>query len=243
MTKNFLLGICLIVAAYLLGDSFYDAKKLDNIRNMTIEVKGYASKNIESDFADWTGSFSVRSQNLQDAYSQLNIVKVKVEEQLKKLGAKDGQMKFSALETIKIFNEVTTPNGYQQTSEVIAYELMQTVSIESNDINIIEKISKLSTNLISEGINFYSYAPRYFYTRIDNLKLQMLAEAAKDAKNRAEQLAENTDADVGNLISASQGIFQINPKNSQEVSDYGIYDTSTKLKTISAVITAQFEVK
>lgn len=243
MTNNLIFGICIIIAAMLIGDSYYDAKKLDNIRNMTIEVKGYASKDITSDFADWTGSFSVKSESLQDAYNQIQSVQDQVKKQLVVFGAKEIQLEFSSIDTRKIFKQVQADYGYQNSDEVIAYELTQTVFIESNDIEMIEKISKLSTNLISEGINFNSYSPRYFYTKIDDLKLEMLSQSAQDAKNRAVQLAENTDADVGNLISASQGVFQITSKNSQEVSSYGIYDTHSKEKTISAVITAQFEVK
>lgn len=243
MTNNLIFGICIIIAAMLIGDSYYDAKKLDNIRNMTIEVKGYASKDITSDFADWTGSFSVKSESLQDAYNQIQLVQDQVKKQLVVFGAKENQLEFSSIDTRKIFKQIQADYGYQNSDEVIAYELTQTVFIESNDIEMIEKISKLSTNLISEGINFNSYSPRYFYTKIDDLKLEMLSQSAQDAKNRAVQLAENTDADVGNLISASQGVFQITSKNSQEVSSYGIYDTHSKEKTISAVITAQFEVK
>lgn len=243
MTNNLIFGICIIIAAMLIGDSYYDAKKLDNIRNMTIEVKGYASKDITSDFADWTGSFSVKSESLQDAYNQIKLVQDQVKKQLVVFGAKENQLEFSSINTRKIFKQVQADYGYQNSDEIIAYELTQTVFIESTDIEMIEKISKLSTNLISEGINFNSYSPRYFYTKIDDLKLEMLSQSAQDAKNRAVQLAENTDAEVGNLISASQGVFQITSKNSQEVSSYGIYDTRSKEKTISAVITAQFEVK
>lgn len=243
MTNNLIFGICIIIAAMLIGDSYYEGKKLDNIRNMTIEVKGYASKDITSDFADWTGSFSVRSESLQDAYLQIQNVQDQVKKQIITFGTKEKDLEFSSIQTRQIFRQIQGEYGYQNSDEVIAYELTQTIFVESNDIELIEKIAKLSTNLISEGINFNSYSPRYFYTRIDDLKLEMLSEAAEDAKNRAEHLAENTDANVGNLISASQGVFQITSKNSQEVSSYGIYDTHSKEKTISAVITAQFEVK
>lgn len=243
MTKNLLLGVCIIIAAYLLGESFVDAKKIDNIRNMTIEVKGYASQDIKSDFADWTGSYSVASTSLQDAYNQIKDMKSKVKDYIVSLGAKPEKLEFSSIITTKIYKEVKTEYGVTQSSQIDYYQLTQNISVESNDIELIEKISKLSTNLISEGINIDSYMPRYFYTKIDGLKMQMLAKASKDAKARATQLAKNSGSEVGKLVSASQGVFQITSKNSQEVSDYGIYDTSTKLKTISAVITAEFEVE
>ena len=71
----------------------------------------------------------------------------------------------------------------------------------------------------------------------------MLEEASKNAKERAEAIAKSTGNKVGNVKSASQGVFQVTQKNSTEVSDYGSYDTSTVDKKITAIVRASFEVK
>ena len=71
----------------------------------------------------------------------------------------------------------------------------------------------------------------------------MLAEATKDAKNRAEQISQNTDSRIGALKSAKMGVFQITPLYSTEVADYGINDTSSLEKEITAVVTCTFEMK
>ena len=71
----------------------------------------------------------------------------------------------------------------------------------------------------------------------------MLGEASKNAYERAERLAGNTGSEVGTLQSASQGVFQITSRNSTEVSDYGSFDTQSRLKAIKAVITAEFSVE
>jgi hypothetical protein len=60
---------------------------------------------------------------------------------------------------------------------------------------------------------------------------------------RAEELAKNSGSEVGTLKYASQGVFQITPVHSTDVSDYGIYDTSTIEKSIKAVVTIEYSIK
>lgn len=243
MMNNLLLGVCIIIAASFLGSSYESAKKYDNINKMTIQVKGFASKDITSDLATWSGNFYVSNADLKQSFSDIQSVKSKVITFFNNMGVNTKNIQFSSIGTETIYEQVKADYGYVPSNNIIAYKLNQMITIESNDINLIENISKLSTNLIEQGINIDSHSPQYYYTKIEELKLEMLANSAKDAKKRAEKLAENTDSEVGKLVSASQGVFQITSKNSQEVSSYGMYDTYSKEKTISAVITAEFEVK
>lgn len=243
MMNNLLLGICIIIAVAIFSGSYEDAKKLDNINKMTISVKGYSKKDIISDYATWSGGYNISNPDLKTAYSDIQQIQSKVREFFNNMGVEDKHLEFSSINTETIYEEVKDEYGYKPTNKILEYKLRQSVTIELNNVDMIEKISKISTNLIQDGINFYSNEPQYFYSKIEELKLEMLASAARDAKQRAENLAENTDAEVGNLISASQGVFQITAKNSNEVSSYGIFDTYNKEKTISAVISAEFEVK
>ena len=97
-----------------------------------------------------------------------------------------------------------------------------------------------STQLIREGIAFRSYAPSYYFTKLEDLKLDLLEGAAENAKLRAERLAKSSGNRVANIISASQGIFQITQRNSTETASWGIYDTSTIEKKVRAVVTMRY---
>jgi len=68
-------------------------------------------------------------------------------------------------------------------------------------------------------------------------------QATQNAYNRAGILAKNSKGSVGALSSASQGVFQITPVNSTDVSDEGQYDTSTIDKVVKAVVTLEFHVE
>src|SRR4029077_8073817 len=97
--------------------------------------------------------------------------------------------------------------------------------------------------LIQDGIAFTSNAPEYYFTKLDDLKIQMLGQATKDARERAEQLAVNSRSKVGALRSASQGVFQITPPFSTEVSNTGQSDTTSIDKSIKALVTVEYAIE
>ena len=94
-----------------------------------------------------------------------------------------------------------------------------------------------STNRLIE-----SRAPQFYYTKIGDLKIEMLGEAAKDAKERAEKIAASTGNSIGSVRSARMGVLQITAADSTEVSDSGIYDTSSIDKDMTAVVNVSFAV-
>jgi hypothetical protein len=82
--------------------------------------------------------------------------------------------------------------------------------------------------------------PQYFYTKLSDMKVDMLADATLNAKKRAEKIAINGGGKIGPLRSTKMGVFQITPVYSNEVSDYGINDTSSLEKKITAVVNVEF---
>jgi hypothetical protein len=129
------------------------------------------------------------------------------------------------------------------TNIVEGYNLVQPLSITSSNIEQIAEIANEITVLIQQGVEFDSFPPQYFYTKLDDMKIELLGEATKNAYMRAEQLAENSGSKVGSLKYASQGVFQITPVYSTQVSDYGTYDTSTIEKSVKAVVTIEYSIR
>jgi hypothetical protein len=118
----------------------------------------------------------------------------------------------------------------------------QTVEVTSNDIDKVAHASNEATRLIEDGIYINSEPPRYLYTKLAELKIQMLAEASKDARVRADQMAMNMGSKVSSLQSAKMGVMQINAANQSEVSAEGTNDTTSLEKDIMAIVTASFGV-
>ncbi len=82
----------------------------------------------------------------------------------------------------------------------------------------------------------------YFVSNLADIKAEMLALATADAKVRAEEIAKSSGNKVCGLLSARSGVFQIRKPLSTDVSDYGIYNTSSKEKEIAVTVTATFKI-
>ena len=126
----------------------------------------------------------------------------------------------------------------------MGYELTQFIQIESNEVGKIEKISREVTLLLNQGVNFYSEAPRYFYTQLADLKIEMISKATEDARIRAEKIAAYSNGELGALQAAKMGVFQITGQNSTENYSWGgNFNTSSRDKIASITMKLVYKVK
>jgi hypothetical protein len=216
--------------------------------NVTIAVTGSASKQIKSDLGIWEGSFSNESASMTDAYAKLKETNTKVKNYLISFGFPEDKIVFSSINTRTLYESKSKNpmdmygSGDVASGKIIGYNLSQNVSVESADVEKIDKLSRMITELINQGIAINSQSPRFLYTKLSDLKVEMIGLASQDAKTRAEQIAKATGNSIGDVRSSKTGVMQVNAKNSTEVSDYGINDTSSLEKTITAVVNVSFSI-
>lgn len=230
------LAIGLVVSSLILGWSFAKTKKTDE----AITVTGSARKRIKSDLVVWTAAINYQAPALADSYRQLSENVPRVRAYLISKGIAENQITVSSITTTvqKRLNE----NG-METSEITGYSLRQELEVKSNDVDKIAQIAREATELINQGILIESNAPQYYYTKLGDLKIEMLGEAARDAKERAEKIAASTGNSIGTVRSAKMGVMQITAADSTEVSDAGIYDTSSIDKDMTAVVNVSFAIE
>jgi uncharacterized protein len=206
----------------------------------SISVTGSAKKQLESDLIVWKATVSTVSPDLVSAYGQLQTSMDKVRSFLHDAGITPVQTTISSIETTK---RHAKDNQGHDTEKVVEYELSQSVEITSNEITKVSDAASAVTSLIKDGVLVDSESPRFIYTKLADLKIEMLADATKDAQARAQQIAVNSGAKLGTIIDARMGVMQINPVNSNSVSDSGNNDTTSRVKEITAVVTARFALK
>jgi hypothetical protein len=229
------LALGLVMSSVIFGWFYSKTKKGDD----AITVTGSAKKRIKSDLVVWSAGVSAQSAVLTDAYKQLSEQVPKIKQYLVSKGIPEDQMTVSSITTVP--QKRVNAEGVE-TSEITGYSLSQQVEIRSTDVDKIAKIAREATELINQGILIESNAPQYYYTQIGDLKIEMLGEASKDAKVRAEKIASSTGNSAGPVRSARMGVLQITPADSTEVSDSGLYSTTTIDKDITAVVNISFEV-
>jgi len=232
---SLILSFALIYSTSIAINGLVDIKSSD-----TLTVKGSAKQEIRSDFVVWSGNFSNESPELSSAYEMLSDSRDKVRTYLLDKGIDSQDIVFSSISTYP--KRMIMPNG-MYSNVIESYELNQTVEISSDDIDGLTEISRNATDLINQGVAFNSYPPQYFYTGLSELKIDMIARATEDSKLRAEKMLGVTGSTVGKLKDARVGVFQITPLYSNEISDYGINDTSSIMKEITSVVECTFDVE
>jgi len=229
------LALGLIISSLILGWAYKGTKKGDE----AITVTGSAKRRISSDLVVWSAGVSVQAPQLSDSYKQLSDNIPRIKQYLLSKGIPEDQMTVSSITTTT--NKGRDSDG-NETSEITGYTLSQQIEVRSTDVAKISQVAREATELINQGILIESSAPRYYYTKIGDLKVEMLGEAAKDAKERAEKIASSTGNSIGAVRSAKMGVLQITAADSTDVSDYGVYDTSTIEKDMTAVVNVSFAV-
>jgi hypothetical protein len=231
------IGLCAIIAFWVAGNAFkYKSKSTE-----TIIVTGLAEKDFVSDLIIWNGSYSRKTFDLKSAYAAVKQDEAAIRNYLKGKGIADNEMVFSSVVINKEFETKTDVNGRQLGQTFSGYNLTQTVKVESTNVDKIDKIAREVTELIESGIEFNSAAPLFYNTKLSEVKMDLLARASADAKQRAETIAKNSGSSLGKLRKASMGVFQITGKNSNEDYSYGgAFNTSSRNKTGSITIKMEF---
>ena len=230
------LAIALVLASLIAGQTIIKAKR----GNDMITVTGSARQSIRSDFIIWRGRVTGTSATMPEAYRTVKRNAARVETYLNEQKIPNLEIVFHSISTTPIFEILD--NG-RRTNRVLYYQLTQQFEVRSDKVEEVTKLSRQVTDLIEEGVPLVSYAPEYYYTKLSELRVEMLGKATADARQRAEMIAQSAGGRIGAVRSARSGVFQITPPNSTEVSSYGIYDTSTLEKDITAVVSATFAVE
>ena len=223
-----------LVLSAMLGTSAW--MKIKNSQFVT--VKGSVQKNIESDLAIWSGSFQVEAESLLVAQRKIRENHALVEKFLRDAGVAGCTFAPISIEELKATQK--SADGWTQ-HRTTGYRLSQGVSVESVDVDRLEKLD--TTPLVEQGVIFSVAPPQFIYSKAGDTKIEMLAAATKDARARAEQIASQGGRGIARLQSADQGIFQITPQHESRTSWQGENDTTSRQKTITAVVTATFLLK
>lgn len=210
----------------------------NTLSNNNIIVTGSAYKIVKSDSARMEFEISERNATKQSAYNAVKKQLPIVKKYLMDKGITDIDVSASN----GYYSYKYLPNG-NVTNETAYYNLSQPIVIKSNDVQKIKEISSEIQSLLDQGIDINVTNTKYFYSGLSELKVDLLKEATKDAKDRATGMLKATHNRPGKIQSVNMGVFQITPVDSTNVSDMGINDTSSIDKKVTAVANVVFRIK
>lgn len=238
---TFIAGLCFIMSVTIAINGFVKYKQ-SAVGGIT--VTGSASKNFTSDLIVWRGSFSAYGETSKEAYEVIKKDSKIIKDYLINNGVKEEEFVFSSVTIEQQYRTEYNESGNVTAVYPDGYKLSQRISVQSGDVDNIEAVSRDITQLIDSGVEFISEAPEYYYTKLDELKLEMIELATENARTRVDKIAENSKSKVGKLLNANLGVFQITAQNSdsEEYSYGGAFNTWSKNKTASVTVKLNYEI-
>lgn len=235
MLAGLFLAAGLVLSAMLATTTWLKVKN-----SQFITVKGSARKNIKSDLVIWRGGFGTEADTLLAAQQSLKADRDKVQQFLTGKGFSGVTFAPIGIEEVRATQKNADGSTQQHTA---GYRLSQSVRVESADVDRARQLDNDSMSLVEAGVAFTTQPPDFIYSKVGEEKIEMLGEATKNARTRAEQIAAQGGRVIARLHDADMGVFQITPLHSVETSWQGENDMTALDKTITAVVTATFLLK
>ena len=218
-----ILAVGMIAGGYLLGDGLLRAKEADR----SVTVRGLAERDVMADLATWTISYSATAANLADAQASVDRDTVQLTEFFKALG-----FPAEAVEPVAV-NVTSFTNEGQ-----ILFTVRQRVSLRTQDIARAQRAVRQQFDLVRRGVLLEEGSGMaYTFTKLNEVKPEMVAEATRDARASAEQFAKDSGAGVVSIRSATQGYFEVTARDG-DGAGWGVADTP--FKKVRVVTTVDF---
>jgi len=228
-------ALAMVISAFIMGAFFYNARKPINI----IRVVGYASGEYDSDILKWRLSLSANAP----ANNQIQGIQI-LARQISEFRSFMINKGFDAAE-LEIAPSYNWAN-YNRDGNITHYIFEQRIAFTIRDLSRFDEVAHLAidlTELSETGIQISNSSLEYYLSELPDLKIEIIAEATRDARARAQEVAKTTNTKLGKLRNGRVGVFQITEPLSVEIQSMGIFSTHTRRKQISVTMTGEFELK
>lgn len=231
MVSALLVAVALVVGLVAVG---HGASVRGN--NTGITITGESSASVSANQVVWTLTAQEIAPTAREAVSMVAADVTSLSAYLQAGGIDVSKLVLSGVSTAD--NEQYI-NG-NPTGKILNYQASRNITVNSNDVYLIQKLSQGIGQVLETGANIDSSGPQYYVSNLQKLRPRLIAAAMRDAKARAIALVSATGGSVGSVRSARSGPFQVNAVGSVEVSSGGVYDTTTIRKTVSTTVTVVF---
>ncbi len=203
-----------------------------------ITVTGSAKTSATADNAVWTLSVSLTRPTVAAAVEKVQSDVDAVSKYLTTGGVTEDQITYGSVST---FANEQWLNG-NNTGKILNYRASRDVVVRTKDVQLVKKLSQSIGTILQQGVSVNNYGPQYYLSTLSKLRPQLLAEAMKDAKVRAEAITQAVGGKVGSVQTVRAGVFQITTPDSTVTADTGAYDTTSIEKTVTSTVSVTFKV-
>lgn len=179
----------------------------------TVTAKGLSEREYEADIVIWPIQFTHAGNDLPELYNSIEQSTSEIETYLVSKGVDRSEISFSSP---AITDKSAQQYGNSVKSE-FRYTALQTVTVYSKNVQVVRGVMSTLSELGKKGIVFtgsnYQTEPEYIFTRLNDVKPEMVEEATRNAREVAMKFAADSQSGLGKIKTASQGQFSINPRD------------------------------
>lgn len=225
-------ALILAVSIVILG--FCLKAGIDNFTNKDrkVTVKGLAEREVEADKVTWPIVYKEIGDDLPTLYSSIGVKQQVIKKFLLDNGIKDSEITVNAPDVIDMSAE-----RYGADNKKYRYNITSTITVTSNNVRLVRGIIARQGELLKDGIAIvnggYENPVKYEYVAFQKMKPKMMEEAIRSAETTARQFAKNSSSELDKIVSADQGQFSIDDR-----------DTNTPyIKKVRVVTTVTYSLK
>ena len=204
-----------------------------------IVVTGSAKVEATADNVVWTLSVQNTGKTPATAVSGIDSGIASLQKYLTDGGVSADQL---TLGPVNSFPTEEYING-NPTGRILNYRANREITVRTKEVELVSKLSQNIGQVLQSGVNVSNYGPQYYVSTLSKIRPELLQDATKDAKTRAEAMTEAVGGKVGAITSVKAGPIQVTTPDSTMTSDMGLYDTSSIKKTVTATVTVTFKTK
>ena len=207
-----------------------------------VSVKGVAERDARADLAVWPLRLVAADDDLARANASLERSTAAVRRFLTAAGL-DSAGTEVAVQDFSVSDALANQSGGQATAT--RYVIRQTVVVRSTQVERVLAASQRVGELVAAGVvlssggEYGTGGPTFVFTRLNALKPAMIAEATARAREGAEQFARDSRSTLAGIRRASQGVFEILPRDQAP----GISQESQIVKTVRVVTTVEYQLR
>jgi hypothetical protein len=222
--SSVVLALGFIIGSFLISTLVLKARLADR----SVTVRGLAERNVMADLATWTLAYSAQGANLKAVQDEIDQDTKEINAFFRDLGFTTDALRPSGVGVNQRNNNYGKP----------VVNIRQRITLRTNDIALAQKAVSSQFDLIRRGVVLEEGSGmNYTFTKLDEVKPDMVAEATQDARRAAQQFAQDSGANVGGIKSATQGYFSIRSRDGDS-GGYGVSDTP--YKKVRVVTTVNF---
>lgn len=226
--KNYILGLSIILAAFVLGLMLVFTVRTLKSFDDTVTVRGLCEREVPADRVVLRISYTAQDNSLIELRSTVERNDKAVISLIKKAGITDDEIKY----TTANFND-RYEDYYVSDNIKFRYNAQQTISVFTSNMDVVRKLQNtIDGELLKQDIISSTYA-NYEYNGLNDIKPSMIAESLEKARESAEEFAKNSHSKIGKMRTASQGYFDIDDLD----------ENTPQIKKVRVVTTVEYYLK